>query len=130
MPSRRWQDAILRNATSYSQKRMAGSAGGQLRVAPPCCKHGKRYGIHTVSSGGVASMWQRIFKRKPSPLEVKANEVRDANYWLAADGMARQVDLFPKTIHVQSVDSSRNRARFCSMIKVRDLFGAWMLIER
>lgn len=41
-----------------------------------------------------------------------------------------QLDLFPETIHLQSVDPSRNRARFYSMAVVRDLFGNWMLVKR
>lgn len=41
-----------------------------------------------------------------------------------------QLDLFPETIHLQSVDQSRNRARFYSMAVVRDLFGDWVLVRR
>lgn len=40
-----------------------------------------------------------------------------------------QFDLFPETVHLQSVDPSRNRARFYSMAVVRDLFGAWVLVK-
>lgn len=40
-----------------------------------------------------------------------------------------QFDLLPETVHLQSVDPSRNRARFYSMAVVRDLFGAWVLVK-
>ncbi|HER8900613.1 TPA: WGR domain-containing protein [Streptococcus pyogenes] len=41
-----------------------------------------------------------------------------------------QLDLFPDTVHLQSVDPSRNRARFYAMAVMRDLFGAWVLVRR
>lgn len=40
-----------------------------------------------------------------------------------------QFNLFPETVHLQSVEPTRNRARFYSMAVVRDLFGDWVLVR-
>lgn len=41
-----------------------------------------------------------------------------------------QMDLFPETLVLESVDPARNRARFYRMDVLQDLFGMWTLVRR
>lgn len=40
-----------------------------------------------------------------------------------------QLDLFPETLRLESIDPERNRARFYAMAVREDLFGSWTLVR-
>lgn len=41
-----------------------------------------------------------------------------------------QLDLFPDAVHLESVDPTRNRARFYGITVELDLFSNWLLVKR